>query len=156
MDDSAFDRLVRHIGEDASRRGLLRSAFVATIAGLGAASVLGTEHAEARRCKAKCRKKNSSKGRKNCLKKCQQNGGQKQPGQLCDNSGECAAPFICAQPTNAGNSDKTCCGPSGAPCGGDNLDLDDQPPLCCQGFVCSTNDVPNGGPGTCQPAPPPP
>jgi hypothetical protein len=70
MDGPAFDRLVRGICEGGSRRGLFRSAFAATIAGLGAASVLGTEDAEAKSCKAKCHEKNSQKGRKNCLKKC--------------------------------------------------------------------------------------
>ena len=70
MDGSAFDRLVRHIGEDGSRRGLLRSAFAATVAGLGAASVLGAEDAEAKSCKKKCKKKDSKAARKRCKKKC--------------------------------------------------------------------------------------
>ena len=158
MDSSSFDRLVRFIAANGSRRGLLRSAFSAATAGLGVMAVLGSEQAEAKSCKAKCNKKKDSKAKKKCKQKCQKQTstapvGSKQAGELCGASGECVSPFICAQPTNAGNSDKKCCGPSGAPCGGDNGDLDDQPPLCCQGFVCSTNNVPNGGPGTCQPAP---
>jgi len=156
MDGYRFDTLARHISEAASRRGLLRSAVAATFAGFGAASLLGDEADAAKSCKKKCKKKDNKDARKKCKKKCNTQNpptppGGKPPGTLCDASGECAPPFICAQPTNAGNSDKKCCGQTGAPCGGDNGDLDDQPPLCCQGFGCSTDNIPNGGPGTCQP-----
>ena len=137
MDGSAFDRLVRHIGEDASRRGLLRSAFVATVAGLGVASLLGTEDAEAKSCKAKCRKKNSSKGRKNCLKKCKD--GQrvkcKSENASCDTTegatGECCASqnLVCDVPPGASNSDKKCCRGAGASCTPDG----ESGPKCCVG-----------------------
>jgi hypothetical protein len=137
MDGSAFDRLVRHIGEDGSRRGLLRSAFAATVAGLGAASVLGTEDAEAKSCKAKCHKKNSKKGRKNCLKKCKD--GErvkcKSENAFCDSpegaTGVCCSSqnLVCDVPFGASNSDTKCCRGAGASCTPD----DQSGPKCCVG-----------------------
>ena len=156
MDGSRFDTLVRLISEDASRRGLLRSTLAATFAGLGAASLFGRDDAEAKSCKAKCKKKNSKKAKRKCKKKCkkqdQNDKGQKPSGALCDNTSECAEPNnICAQPLNAGDSDKKCCGATGAVCGGDNIDFDDIRPFCCQGFKCSTDGQGTSTPGTCQP-----
>jgi Cys-rich repeat protein len=78
-------------------------------------------------------------------------GGGKAPGTLCATTSECAPPFTCALPLNDSGGDKRCCGASGAPCGGDNIDLDDQPPICCQGFICSTDGLGTSTPGTCQP-----
>ena len=159
MDGSRFDTLVRHISTDASRRGLLRSAIAATFAGLGLTAILGTEETEAAKsCKKKCKQKNSSSARKKCKKKCNQQNpptppGGKTPGTLCEVSTECAPPFTCALPLNDSGGDKRCCGQTGAPCGGDNTDLDDLPPICCQGFVCSTDGLGTSTPGTCQPAP---
>jgi len=132
MDGSAFDRLVRHIGEDGSRRGLLKSAFAATVAGLGVASVLGTEDAEAKSCKAKCHKKNPGRGRKNCLKKCK-NGERvkcKSENAFCGSDGECCESqhLVCDVPFGAGNSDKKCCRGEGASCGSTPGS-----PQCCTG-----------------------
>jgi hypothetical protein len=142
MDGSVFDRLVRHIGEDASRRGLLRSAFAATVAGLGAASLLGSEEAEAKKG-----------GRKRRRRRCK----PKPAGSPCETSKDCCTKKtnrICAVASNAGNSDTTCCGGQGAVCGGDNAINDDVAPFCCAGFKCSTSieDDKAGGPGTCIPA----
>ncbi len=146
MDGSVFDRLVRHIGEEGSRRGLLRSAFAATVAGLGAASVLSPEDAEAKKCKAKCRKKNSSRGRKNCLKKCKD--GQKvkckSENASCSTpegqTGECCSSqnLGCDVPPGASNSDTKCCRGAGASCS-------DSGPKCCTGeggereYTCVNN-----------------
>ena len=88
MDGSAFDRLVRHIGEDASRRGLLRSAFAATVAGLGAASILDADDAEAKSCKKKCNKK-SGNAKKKCKKKCNKKENCFASGTPCQDSAEC-------------------------------------------------------------------
>ena len=127
MDSSRFDTLVRLItadASDASRRGLLRSAFAATIAGLGAASLLGAEDAEAKSCKAKCKKKKSNNARKKCKKKCDQNGNNAQcktSGAKCkEGSNECcsAQNLICEVPIGGSSSDTYCCGGTGSPCGG--------------------------------------
>jgi hypothetical protein len=163
MDSVSFDKLVRIISEDASRRGVLRSAFAAAVAGIGVTALLSPEDVEAKSCQKKCKQKAkkhdwSKKKKQACLKKCNKQG-QSNPGQgkangaLCDTSGECAAPNICALPLGDSGGDKRCCGASGAPCGGDNIDLDDLPPICCQGFVCSTDGQGTSTPGTCQPAP---
>jgi hypothetical protein len=153
MDGSAFDRLVRHVSEDASRRGLLKSAFAATVAGLGMASVLGTEDAEAKSCKAKCKKKNSAKGRRNCKKHCNADNQRcKSENASCNgDDSECCANehLVCDIPFGAGNSDKKCCRGVGASCsnspGG---------PHCCTGsagrreFLCNASGLceacPNG------------
>ena len=150
MDGSAFDRLVRHVSEDASRRGLLRSALAATVAGLGVASVLGTEDAEAKSCKARCRKKNSQKGRRNCLKKC--NNGQrvqcKSENASCSSTegstGECCASqnLVCDVPPGASNSDTKCCRGAGAECDSSNKccigEASERQYACVNGFceVC--------------------
>ena len=158
MDGTAFDRLVRHVTVNASRRGLLTSTFAATFAGVGAASLLGSEEAAAKSCQKKCKKKENKDARKKCKKKCKQQDqndlGQKSSGELCDNTSECADPnTICALPLNAGNSDTKCCGVSGATCGGDDSNFDDLPPFCCQGFKCSTDGLGTSTSGACQPAP---
>jgi hypothetical protein len=146
MDGSAFDRLVRHVSEDASRRGLLKSAFAATVAGLGVASVLGTEDAEAKKdsCKKKCDKFKGKKKR-NCKKRCDDK--CLEQGAFCNNDGQCCSDdrLICEIPFGAGNSDKKCCGGQGAICSTDAQ--------CCIGsagvraFKCSGGTcVPNPGP----------
>jgi hypothetical protein len=108
MDGSAFDRLVRRIGEEGSRRGLLRSALAATVAGLGARSILDADDAEAKSCKKKCNKKNSSSARKKCKKKCKKNNdtdtiGLRQP---CTKSSQCKGDLLCA----TANSQNSCPG----------------------------------------------
>jgi hypothetical protein len=104
MDGSAFDRLVRHIGEDASRRGLLRSAVAATVAGLGAASILDADDAEAKSCKKKCNKKNSSSARKKCKKKCNKNQTNDTDTlalrQACTSSSQCVGNLLCSTVTS--------------------------------------------------------
>lgn len=108
MDGSAFDRLVRRIGEDGSRRSLLRSAVAGAFAGLGMTSLLGGEDAEAKSCKKKCNKKNSDSAKKKCKKKCQKNTpsdadtiGLRQP---CTSSAQCIGDLLCA----TANSQNSC------------------------------------------------
>ena len=167
MDSSSFDRLARVFSKDASRRGVLRSAFAAG-AGLGITSLLSGEETEAAKsCQKKCNKKKSNAARKKCKKKCAQqgqgssdqggNGGQggipgqgKAAGTLCDSTGECGAPNICDVPVNDSGGDKRCCAPTGAPCGLKTEDGDDTAPFCCRGNACTSTTTTQG---TCQPTP---
>ena len=119
MDGFSFDRLVLSISEGASRRGLLRSAFAATFAGLGAASLFGSEDAEAKSCKAKCNKKKSKKKKAKCKKNCDDNNQRcRTENASCDADGECCSSqnLVCDVPFGAGNSDKKCCRGAGASC----------------------------------------
>ena len=158
MDGFSFDRLVRRISEEGSRRGLLRSALVAAAGGLGLTMLLGAEEAEAKSCKAKCNKKKDNKAKKKCKKKCQKQTstapvGSKQAGQVCENTAECAPPLSCADPLiSPSGGDKKCCGQTNAPCGGDDANGDDLQPGCCQGFICSTDGLKTSTPGTCRAA----
>ena len=107
---------------------------------------------------AKRRKKKGKQGK-------QQTGGTTPflpSGALCQSDSQCDAgqQQICEVPQNASNSDRRCCGASGAVCGGVNDDGDFIGPLCCIGeagvraFVCSQSN-PNTPfvQGTCIPAP---
>jgi len=140
MDGSAFDRLVRRIGDEGSRRGLLRSALAATVAGLGAASIFDADDAEAKSCKKKCKKKNSSDARKKCKKKCKNGGSDtdtRSLGQSCTSASQCVGDLGC----DAVNS-----GPNGCPgrdtgtfcCGVDNLHQSCDTECDCCGFsICN-------------------
>jgi hypothetical protein len=158
MDSSSFDRLARFVSKDASRRGVLRSAVAAAVAGLGLTSLLGSQQVEAASCEKKCKKKAkkkdwSKKKKKACLEKCNQQDtppGGKAAGTLCDTSGECAAPNTCDIPVNDSGGDKRCCAPTGAPCGLKTADDDDTSPFCCRGNTCTSTQT---TPGTCQPTP---
>lgn len=152
MEGSSFDRLARMISADASRRGALRSAFVAALAGLGVRSLLGAEDAEAKSCQKRCKKKKNKNARKQCLKRCNASQGQgKAAGALCDTTGECANPNICSIPVNDSGGDKRCCAPAGAPCGLKDPDTgDDTAPFCCRGNTCTSTPTSQG---TCQPTP---
>ena len=152
MDGSSFDRLTRFVAADGSRRGLLRSAFAAAIAGAGTTAVLSLEEAEAKSCKAKCNKKSGSK-KAQCKKKCQKQTstapvGSKQAGVQCTTPSECALPNTCDIPVNDGSGDKRCCAPQGAPCGLKNPDNnDDTSPFCCRNLTCNSSTTVRG---TCQ------
>lgn len=50
MDGSTFDRLARLAATTPARRSLLKSGFAAALAGLGVASLLGVDDAEAKSC----------------------------------------------------------------------------------------------------------
>jgi len=125
VDGSSFDRLVRVVAADGSRRGLIRSAFAAAITGGVARNLLSPEDAEAKSCKAKCKKKKSSAARKKCRKKCDNNGSNvqcKSENEFCASpegqTGECCASqnLVCDVPFGASNSDKKCCPGAGAFC----------------------------------------
>ena len=157
MDSSSFDRLAQLVSEDASRRGVLRSAFAAAVAGLGITALLSPEEVEAKSCQKKCKQKakqhgGSKKKKQACLKKCDKQDtstprGGKAAGALCATPGECAAPNTCAIPVNDGSGDKRCCAPTGAPCGLKTDDGDDTSPFCCVGNTCTSTKT---TPGTCQ------
>ena len=119
LDGSAFDRFVLHIAENASRRVLLRSAFAATVVGLGVTSLLGPDDAAAKSCKAKCNKKKNKNKRAQCKKNCDDNNQRcRTENASCSTDGECCATqnLVCDVPFGAGNSDKKCCRGQGATC----------------------------------------
>ncbi|MBW3632816.1 MAG: hypothetical protein KY456_07295 [Chloroflexi bacterium] len=148
MDGSSFDRLVRLVTEEGSRRGLLKSAFAATIAGIGATALLSAEEAGAKSCKAKCNKKNGNK-KAQCKKKC--DNGQKvkckSENASCSSpegqTGECCASqnLVCDVPFGASNSDTKCCPGAGAFCTPSGT----SGPKCCVGeggereYACQNN-----------------
>ena len=83
MDSISFDRLTRVIGEDISRRAVLRAAFAAAVAGLGITTLLGPDEVEGKSCQKRCKHKAkkhdwSSKKKQACLQKCTP---QSSPGQ---------------------------------------------------------------------------
>ena len=100
MKGSSFDRLARMISADASRRGALRSAFVAALAGLGGRSLLGAEDAEAKSCQKRCKKKKNKNARKQCLKRCNASQGQ---GKAAGATPQASAPI----PTSAASPSMT-------------------------------------------------
>jgi hypothetical protein len=131
MDGSAFDRLVRHIGEDASRRGVFRSVLAATVAGLGVGTLLGDEDAGAKKksCKQKCNKFKGKKKRE-CKKKCNCRSENASCNGPEGTRAECCAHknLVCDVPFGAGNSDLKCCRGAGASCS-----TDPGGPQCCTG-----------------------
>jgi hypothetical protein len=132
MDGSTFDRLVQFATPDVSRRGLLKSALVPALAGLGFVSLLGAEQAGA-----------NKKKKKRC----------KKAGSPCTSNKQCCpskTKHHCEVPVNGSNSDTFCCGTEGAKCGGNNEDGDDLSPFCCVGFECNSDTE---SPGTCVPVP---
>lgn len=144
MDESRFDVLVRAFGSDTTRRDALRGLVMG-----GAALAAGTAMVESAEAK---KKKHHHKKKKN--KKCKGN----PYGSPCTSNKTCCTKttkLICAVSFDASNDDLTCCGGTGAKCGGVNSDGDVLDPVCCTNFVCSSNDENNPGvPGTCQPLPP--
>ena len=141
MDAFSFDKLVQLATSGMSRRGLVKSALVPAVAGLGVASLLGMEESAAKK-----------KKKKRC----------KKAGAACKSDKQCCTSKtkrICDVPHNASNSDTACCGGQGAVCGGVNADGDQQPPFCCVGeageraFECSASDPAQPGvKGVCQPS----
>ncbi len=132
MDAFSFDKLVQLATSGMSRRGLVKSALVPAVAGLGVASLLGMEESAAKK-----------KKKKRC----------KKAGKSCKSNKQCCpgkTKRICEVPVNGGNSDTVCCGGAGAKCGGNNEDGDDLAPFCCVGFECNSETE---SPGTCVEAP---
>jgi len=130
MDGSSFDRLVHRIGAGTSRRALLRSAFAATAAGLGAGFLLAGDAEATQSCQQKCKRKNSHEARKECKRKCKHVCHPKPPEAPCQHNSECCpeqTKYTCAISHNSG-LDNVCCGTQGATCSTTFQ--------CCLGFNC--------------------
>ncbi len=151
MDSTHFERLTRLVSAGSSRRGFLKGLLAPAAAAALVAVPLLAEDADAKKKRRRRHHRNHDNdgngGNDVCLA----------DGALCgefadDRDASCCTKKtgrICAQALNASNSDTTCCGGEGATCGGDNEDLDDVRPYCCQGFVCSTDGLGTGQRGTC-------
>jgi hypothetical protein len=143
MDESRFDALVRAFSSGTTRRDALRGLAAGGAALAASATTLGEAAAKKKKHHHK-RNKHQCKG--------------KPDGAACTTNKECCTKTtkrICAVAFNASNSDTTCCGGTGAKCGGVDDNGDVIAPVCCTNFVCSSNDMNNPGvPGTCQPVPP--
>jgi hypothetical protein len=128
MVGTSFDKFVQLATPVVSRRGLLKSALVPALAGLGITSFLVADEAGAKK-----------KKKKRC----------KKAGSPCTSNKQCCPSKtnrICEVPVNGGNSDTVCCGGEGAKCGGNNEDGDDLAPFCCVGFECNSDTE---SPGIC-------
>jgi hypothetical protein len=131
MDSTTFDGIARTFGSTSTRRSAVRGLFAGAVALVGGATILEAD--------AKRRKKKGKGGGT-------QQRGTLANGQFCQTSSQCRdANNICEVASNASNSDRTCCGATGATCGAPNGDGDDTAPFCCAGFSCTN--------GTCQPVP---
>ncbi len=127
MDGSAFDTLTRLASGASTRRMALRSAIGGSVVSAAAAvSLAAFGEAEA---KKKCKKKKCP-----VCSPLLDNAPCTTNLQCCTNETNRA----CAVPANAGNSDKKCCGATGAPCGGTSA------PFCCADYECTG--------GFCQPS----
>jgi hypothetical protein len=143
METAHFDQLVANVGQARTRRSAVRF-LGAALLGTSGLGLLGLSHSDARRRRKKKGKhgKGMGKNTDRCLT----------AGAFCEQDEQCCTEKtgrICEVAANASNSDTTCCGGIGAPCGGVNDDLDALAPFCCAGFVCSTDEDPSGTPGVC-------
>jgi hypothetical protein len=138
MDGSAFDIVTRLAGRASTRRLALRSAIGGSVASAVAAIGIASHAGE-----AEAKKKKKKKKKCPVCEPLLDNAPCTTNLQCCTNETNRA----CAVPENAGNSDKKCCGATGAPCGGSN-GLNTIAPFCCADFQCSSLTA---TPGTCQP-----
>ena len=152
MDTTTFDGIARHLSSSITRRRALRGLFAGAVTAVAGGEVLRTEDASARR-----RRK---KGKKNQNQRPQdQQQGQPRtlpPGAFCQTNSQCQTGqgYICEVAVNAGNSDRTCSGATGAVCGAPNGDGDDTAPFCAVGHFCALNSQSNQtGTGVCQAVP---
>jgi hypothetical protein len=137
MEITKFDALARGLGSGLNRRSALRG----LVAGALTVAVGGSAlDADAKRRRRKNKKKKVRGG----------GGAETLPnGAFCQSSSQCgSANNICAVAVNASNSDKTCCGATGAVCGAPNADGDDTAPFCCAGYDCFLNT--GSSTGVCQ------
>jgi hypothetical protein len=131
MDANGFDRVARRLATGITRRDAVRG--LAAGAGAAAGLLLAEPGAEAGKRKKRCKK----------------------AGAFCSAHSQCCPKKTrrkCKVASNAGNSDTTCCGVTGAVCGGADDNLDAIKPHCCAGWRCSTGEIENGGRGVCQKA----
>ncbi len=152
METTTFDGIARHLSSIITRRGALRGLFAGAVTAGAGGAVLRTEDASARR-----RRK---KGKKNQNQRPQdQQQGQPRtlpPGAFCQTNSQCQTGqgYICEVAVNAGNSDRTCSGATGAVCGAPNGDGDDTAPFCAVGHFCALTSQSNQtGTGVCQAVP---
>ncbi len=137
MDTTTFDTITRSVSTSMTRRSALRGLFAgAAAAAVGTGMLLQSEDTSAKRRKKKVKKGSTG-------------GSKLQPGQRCQNDGQCTSGYICEVPVNGSNSDEYCSGGQGAVCGTPTEDGDDTFPFCAVGFRCS----PNGNRYTCQAEP---
>lgn len=124
MDTSPFKKVVRLLGVDGSRRGVLRNALTGAAAAAGAGMGLASQPAEPAGAKKK--------------KRCK----PKPPGTACASNKDCCcqANQICSTAClgNPGVDPSVCCGGKGASC---SASTD-----CCFNFVCNllTNQCQEG------------
>lgn len=140
METTTFDGITRTLSHRITRRSALRGLFAGAVAGVAGGAVLQADDAAARR-----RRKQAKKGRKR-----QQT---LRPGAFCQSSGQCQTDrgYVCAVAVNAGNSDRTCSGATGAVCGAPNTDGDATAPFCAVGYSCTLTSQSNQtGTGICQ------
>ena len=127
METTTIDGIARTLGNGITRRGALRGLFAGAMAAVAGGALLQADDASARRRRKKNRKSNKQSAAK-----------RRKPGAFCDSSSQCQTDrgYICDVAVNAGNSDKTCSGASGAVCGPQNGDGDDTAPFCAVGHEC--------------------
>src|SRR5262245_10323095 len=131
MDTTTFDGLTRNLGTGLTRRAALRGLLTSAVAVVAGCAVIEGE-AKRRRKGKKVRQPTPDTLLPN--------------GAFCEFSSQCRdAHNNCEVAFNASNSDRTCCGATGATCGLPNDDGDATAPFCCAGFDCVN--------GVCQPAP---
>jgi hypothetical protein len=126
MDARIFDTLSQRIAGAQTRRNALGTLFASAI---GGAALVSAQDAAGKKKKKKCKKV---------------------AGKPCTSNKKCCpgkTKNICAVRSGAGNSDTTCCGSTGAKCGGVNDILDAVAPFCCQDFDCNLATL------TCEQAP---
>jgi hypothetical protein len=132
MDSEKFANLTRGLSDGLTRRSALGAMVVGALAAVGGGAIQETT-AKRRRGKRKNKSRRPVHFRK--------------PGEFCDNNSQCnfSKHYVCEVAFNASNSDKTCCGATGAVCGPPDGNGDATAPFCCAGFDCIS--------GTCQPVP---
>jgi hypothetical protein len=127
METTTFDGIARTFSSSLTRRSAVRGIFAGAMAAVAGATLLHADDASAKR-----RRKKHKKGNQPSTSKL------RQPGAFCDFDSQCETDkgYFCDVPVNAGNSDETCSGRSGAVCGPKTEDLDDTAPFCAVGFEC--------------------
>ena len=129
METMKFDGIAKSLGSTSTRRSAVRGLFAGALAAVAGGVLLQADDASAKRRRKKHKKSTNQTASK-----------RRQPGAFCDFDSQCQTDlgYFCDVPVNAGNSDTTCSGRSGAVCGPKTEDLDDTAPFCAVGFECVT------------------
>ena len=127
METMKFDGIAKSLGSTSTRRSAVRGLFAGALAAVAGGVLLHADDASAKRRRKKHKKSTNQTASK-----------RRQPGAFCDVDAQCQTDlgYFCDVPVNAGNSDTTCSGRSGAVCGPKTEDLDDTAPFCAVGFEC--------------------